>query len=403
MIPFILVIFLIVGQTVYAQIQTDKNSSIDFMDNSVFEVMNEIENNNLGLQTARHEMQAMVLDSKSENNLSDPKISYASLYNSKRSGESQGELTIVQEFDFPTAYIKRNQYNKQITDSEAIRYSIIRREVLLEAQLLCIQIIGLNRESDLLKMLIKHADTLINRCNIRLQAGDANILEVNRTRLELMGLRTELANNEAEHRTALQRLIAMNGNKPLSINSCIYPQISSLPSYEVLCDEILPLNGELQQAKSNQKSAAIQIAVKQMECLPKLEIGYRRNTSPTEQFNGFIIGGSIPIFSNTNKIKAARARLHGAEARNEELFIQVESELQSLYNEARQLEYAMNAYDLPLMDENFVLLNSALNGGELSWHQYFTELEVLVRRKLSFLQIECRYHQLMARIYADKL
>ena len=222
MIPFILAIFLIVGQTVYAQIQTDKNSSIDFMDNSVFEVMNEIENNNLGLQTARHEMQAMVLDSKSENNLSDPKISYASLYNSKRSGESQGELTIVQEFDFPTAYIKRNQYNKQITDSEAIRYSIIRREVLLEAQLLCIQIIGLNRESDLLKMLIKHADTLINRCNIRLQAGDANILEVNRTRLELMGLRTELANNEAEHRTALQRLIAMNGNKPLSINSCIY-------------------------------------------------------------------------------------------------------------------------------------------------------------------------------------
>lgn len=403
MIPLILAIFLIVGQTAHAQSQPNENNSIEFKDNSVYKVMNEIENNNLRLQTARHEMQAVILDSKSENNLSDPKISYASLYNSKRCGESQGELTIVQEFDFPTVYFKRQRYNKQISDSETLRFGIIRREVLLEAQLLCIQIIGLNREADLLNMLIKHADTLTSRCNIRLQTGDANILEVNRTRLEFMGLRTELANNEAEHRTALQRLIAMNGNKPISIHSYIYPQIPPLPSYEILCDEILPLNGEIRQAKSNQESAAIQVSVKQMESLPKLEIGYRRNTSPTEQFNGFIIGGTIPLFSNTNKVKTARARLHGAEARNEELFIQVESELQSLYNEARQLEYAMSAYDLPLMDETFALLDKALNGGELSWHQYFTELEVLVRRKLSFLQIECRYHQLVARIYADKL
>ena len=115
------------------------------------------------------------------------------------------------------------------------------------------------------------------------------------------------------------------------------------------------------------------------------------------------MGGSLPLFANKGKVKAARARALSAELQQEELAMSVEASLQALYNEARALRGAMDAYDLPLMQHSFDLLNQALHGGELSWHEYFVELEALVRRGQSFLQLENRYQKVMAEIYADKL
>ena len=102
-------------------------------------------------------------------------------------------------------------------------------------------------------------------------------------------------------------------------------------------------------------------------------------------------------------MKAAKARHLSSELRKEELELQVEASLQTLYNEACQVKESMDAYDLPLMDEAFLLLNQALDGGELSWHEYFVEMEIVARRKLEYLKLENRYQKLIAEIYADRL
>ena len=45
-----------------------------------------------------------------------------------------------------------------------------------------------------------------------MESGDATALEVNRAQLDLMTVRTELADNASAHRAALQKLLAMNAN-----------------------------------------------------------------------------------------------------------------------------------------------------------------------------------------------
>lgn len=367
-------------------------------------VLEQVEQNNRRLQAAREQMKAEVLEAKAGNNLENPEVEYAHLFNSDRSSQQESELVVVQSFDFPTAYAARSKAARLQGDAAQCAYDVERRNILLEAKQLCLDLIGLNREANLLHLLQTHADSLTKVCEERLQAGDATALEVNRAKLDLMALRTELADNAAAHRAALQQLLAMNANVYIDhMVADAYPAVSALPDYETLCDDLLPLNRELQQADAASRVAQKEVSVNRQGWLPHLQVGYRRNTAPSEQFNGFVVGGSIPLFANKGKVKAARARALSAELLREDVAMNVEASLQALYNEARQVEEAMRTYDLPLMQHSFNLLGKALHGGELSWHQYFVELEALVRQGQSYLRLENRYHKVLARIYADRL
>lgn len=367
-------------------------------------ILEQIEQNNRRLQASRELLKAEVLEAKAENNLGNPEVNYAHLFNSDRSSQQQSELTVVQAFDFPTAYVARSQAARLQADAGECAYMTERRDVLLEAKLLCLDLIKLNKEAALLNLLQAHADSLAHLCQSRLESGDATSLEVNRAKLDLMSIRTELADNASAHRAALQRLLAMNGNVYIEdMVADTYPAISALPDYETLRDELLPLNRELQQADATIRISQKQVSVNKQGWLPQLQVGYRRNTAPTEQFNGFVVGGSIPLFENRGKVKAARARALSAELEKEDMTMAVEAALQALYNEAYSLKEAMKAYDLPLMYESFDLLGKALQGGQISWHEYYVEMETVVRRGQSYLQLENRYQKVVAEMYADWL
>ena len=367
-------------------------------------ILRQIEQNNRRLQSAREALKADVLEIKVTNNLDNPEVNYAHLFNSDRTSQQQSELTVVQGFDFPTVYAVRSKANKLEANAAESNYMVERREVLLEAKLLCLDLIGLNREANLLHLLQHHADSLARLCDSRLQAGDASALEANRAKLDLMTIRTELADNAAAYRTALQQLLAMNAN--VYIDQMVidaYPTTPTLPDYETLRDELLPQNKQLQQADAATRAAQKQVTVDKQGWLPRLQLGYRRNTAPTEQFNGFVVGGSLPLFANRGKVKASQARALSAELAKEDAALTAEATLQALYNEAHSLREAMTAYDLPLMQQSFTLLGKALAGGQLTWHEYFVEMEALVRRGQSYIQLENRYQKVVAALYADKL
>ena len=116
-----------------------------------------------------------------------------------------------------------------------------------------------------------------------------------------------------------------------------------------------------------------------------------------------MVGGSIPLFANKGRVKAARARALSAELSKEDAVMSVEALLQARYHEVQRLKEAMSAYDLPLMQQSYALLSKALLNGELSWHEFFVEMEALVRRGQSYLQLENRYQKVLAEMYADSL
>ena len=272
--------------------------SIGMQAQTVDEVLSQIERNNKELQAQEQTIRASKLEVQAENNLEDPSVEYSPFYTRGISGMSSSELVVTQGFDFPTLYAARRQSGKWKQEVLDRQLRIFRRDILLNAKNLCLDLILYNQKQTLLVQRKKNADELLVLFEKRLKEGDVGVLDVNKIKMELMNVQTEVVQNEAAHRSALQQLLAMNGNLPLEFTENTYPSLPELDSYNELYDEIMSTDATLLVADANVRAAEKELKVNRQSWLPKFEVGYRRNTSLDEKSNGFLVGGSLPLFSN---------------------------------------------------------------------------------------------------------
>ena len=182
---------------------------------SIEHILKSIEQDNKELKAQKHAADATKMENRTNNNLPDPTVSYSSFYSNGAEGGHGTEFVASQGFDFPTQYIARNRQATLQNEAVDKQQQAARRDILLNAKNLCLDLILLNQEKTLMDIRMKNADELQALYEKRLTTGDANILEVNKIKMERMNVQTEVAQNSAAHRTALQSLLAMNGNMPL--------------------------------------------------------------------------------------------------------------------------------------------------------------------------------------------
>ena len=370
---------------------------------SIEQVLQSIEQNNKELQSQVQLSKAQKMENRTANNLSDPTVSYSSFYKNGAGPGHGTEFVTSQGFDFPTQYITRNRQADLANEALDKKQQAVRRDILLKAKTLCLDLVLLNQEYALMEIRQKNADELEALYAKRLEEGDANILEVNKIKMERMNVQSEVAQNNAAHRAALQSLLAMNGNMPLEFTSAQYPQVKEINDLNALKDQVIASDFNLQALSFATKAAEKQVSVDKQNWLPKLEAGFRRNTDSEASMNGFMVGGSIPLFSNRKKVQIAKAQAISAQLMQEEAKLQVENNLMALYNEMQQLKEAMNTFDVPLMYQSLDLLKEALKEGEISLVEYFVEAESVYKNLQARMQLENQYQKVMADIYKNEL
>lgn len=368
------------------------------------QVLRSIETNNKELQANAQLITSQKLESRTDNNLPDPTLSYAHLWNSKDKESTIGELVVSQSFDFPSLYATRNKLNRLKATAFDGQKNVFRQNVLLQAKEVCLDIIMLRKQQQILTERLRNAEELSAMYAKRLQTGDANIIETNKINLELLNVRTEASMNETALRNKMQELTALNGNIPVVFEESNYPSLLFPGNYEELKTEVLSSDYTLQTLASESLVARKQIAVNKSQWLPKLELGYRRNTESGEPFNGLVVGFSFPLFENRNKVKIARAQSLNVDLQKESAVLATESELAQLYREASALRTSMDEYEKTFRaQQDLALLKEALTGGQISMIEYFVEVSVVYQSKQNYLQLENQYQKAMAKIYKNKL
>ena len=251
---------------------------------------------------------------------------------------------------------------------------------------------------------LRNAEELAKMYAKRLQTGDANALETNKINLELLNVKTETSLNETALRNKLQELNTLNGNIPVVFEENTYPATPFPADYQILKSEVLSADRTLMAFNNESLVARKQIAVNKSQWLPKLELGYRRNTETGTPFNGVVVGFSFPLFENRNKVKIAKAQALNIDLQKDNATLQVESELAQLYREAKTLHTSMEEYRKTFQaQQDLALLKQALTGGQISMIEYFVEVSVIYQSHQNYLQLENQYQKAMARIYKSKL
>ena len=369
---------------------------------TIEDVLRSVEQNNVELKAMQKGNEAAALELRQDNILDDLSVEYSPFFNGKGDGTASSELVVSQGFDFPTLYGARRKANRLEGDARRMEYKTARRDVLMEAKNICLDLILMNKKKALLDNRRKNADELMAHFTEKYNNGDATALELNKIKMDRMNLETELVEAEAARSTALQQLKALNGGKDIDLTTTEYPALPD-DDEDDMYDRAVGSDLGVRTAEAAAKAAEQGVKVNRQSWIPKLEVGYRRNTDGNEALNGFLIGGSIPLFSSRNKVKTARARHAEARLRQDEARIKAESEARSLIDRMAQLRRAASAYDVELMRQTLSLLQTAVENGEISVTDYYVEVDAVYRNLLSLMDVERQYQGAIAEIYKNEL
>ena len=366
-------------------------------------ILQQIEANNPELKANAHLFKAEVAETKSTNNLANPTVSFSNLWDSKNSSETENELEVAQEFEFPTAYLYRNKANKKKISALEALYQEQRQAILLRAKELLLDIIMLNQQREFLDQRLSYANQLFDGYQLMMDAGDATSIELNKIKLEKLNIQTEHTLNRSELENKYTELKELNGNQPISFERSTYPHLD-LPAYEVIRDEFLNTSYALKSAQSEYESAQKQIAVNKAGWLPSLSIGYRRNGGSNGHSNGLSVGFSIPLFNNRGKVSSAKATALSKAFTQDLVQNQLLSELNQAYQDALYMKEQIQAYDGAVdVPEILALLEKALDGGELNMTTYFVEVATVYQSAQNYIQINNRYQKQLAKLYKHRL
>ncbi len=372
---------------------------------SIEEVLRSVEANNKELQANRQMVTAQKLEAKLDNNLPDPSVSYTHQYGNKEGMGIQGELVASQSFDFPTVYVQKNKLSKAKGEGFDRQSAEIRQQILLQAKEVCLDLVLLNQQKNLLDIRRQNAEQLSALYETRLQNGDANVLEVNKINLELLNAKNEARMNEAARIAKLHELAMLNGGIEINFTDTAYLPVENPLSFVDLKQEAIPANRQLLSLQSEKAAALRQLSVSKSLNLPGFELGYRLNTATGgERFNGFLVGISIPLFSNRNHVKQAKAQSLYTDLQLESATATIESDLLRLYNQSVALKTSIDEYSEVLKSQNnLALLNKAIQAGQISMIEYFVDVTTLYQSMQNHMQLQNEYQKVMAQLYKFKL
>lgn len=368
------------------------------------EVLDSVAKNNLQLKALMYQNKAEVHDLKSENVLAAPSVEYSAFMNRYIKGLAEDELNIVEEIDFPTKYAQRNKQARLQSEVKGHGYAAARRDILLSAQLTCIDLVRLNQLADIFGQWQRHAEAAQRLLEKGVEAGEVGILDLNKVKLARMDEAKELAQIESERRGLLQQLQMLNGGKSISVDEREFPEREIDLTEDAFVAQQSSLNANIKEAEATVRASQYELKMSRQSWLPNISAGYRRiGANGDDLLNGILVGVSFPVFSTSQKVKASNNRLISSRMQLDEARMQSESELRMQYAELQRLRTILDHTDTQLMRETLNLLGSALQHGEISAIKYYSEVSDIYTKMQNHIEIHCEYAKLMAQLYKNEL
>jgi len=367
-------------------------------------VVNEISRNNKSIISNEQLLQSKKIESKVGNSLYNPFVEVTNLFGSPDNQGDQTEIKVIQSFDFPTSYSKRNKVSDLKIQQTKFESQIFRQNILLEAKLTCLELVYLNKKKALLANRAVITETLFNLFQTKLEKGEGNILDVNKAKINLLNIKTDLKILENKINELNQKLTELNGGNKIIFSDTLYPIVPVIPEFTVLestIEEADPLRKTLLQEKLIYQS---QIDLSRSLNLPKFEIGYYYLGLTNQKFNGLHFGFSIPLWENNYRTDSYRSKSKYAELetishRNEHYY-----EIKEQYSRYESLRDALLEYQTILQSINSeTLLMNAFKTGEISILEYFLEIGYFYSSVDKFYELEMEFNRAVAELYKYKL
>ncbi len=367
-------------------------------------ILSTISKNNKTLIASQQYYQAVNLQYKTGLTPYNPTAEYDFLSGSPANAGNQQDFTISQSFDFPTAYIKKNQLaNQQIIQSE-YQFTVKRQDILLEAKKVCIALVYHNKLQTIFGQRKKDAEKLLSNFQVRMDKGEGNIMDVNKAQLQLIEIKKEFQENISATNQLNQKLTELNGGIAISFSDTIYPSLPIIPTFEQLEKDYEGADPLLKILQQEKVIAQKQIEVSKAMWLPKAEVGYHYQGILGQTYRGIHTGITIPLWENKNTVKQKKSQLLLTDFELEAHVNEHYFHIKHIYEKYANLKIALAEYQTVFASlNNTALLNKALMLGQISSIEYFMEMSYYNNAFNNYLQTEKEFYEVISELYKYQL
>ena len=370
---------------------------------SIDEILRQIESASPEIQAQRELTSALKTEAKTGKYLSNPTVEMENLWGGAERAYN-AELTVAQAFDFPTAYASRNKIARMQSSLYDNQQAAFRQQFLLDAELLCIDIIHLTRLDELYRQRLDRAVQMNDVYRKKMESGGANMMEYNKTNIELIDAQTQFDMNTAELQAKRRQLGTLTGNPDDTFADLQYPSRETSSPFEQISQGYLDGNPQIESLKNevdiNQRTVTLNRALS----LPQFEVGYRHNFGVEGRYKGFLVGLSVPLFERKNTVKAAKARVSSSNVQLESARHNLSSEVRRLYDQTLSLQRSIDATrELISNLKALETLDKALDAGQINIIDYLTESAVILQSKERLYQLERDYQAAAAQLFRYEL
>ena len=357
-------------------------------------LLEEIERNNSTLEALRSTREADRLEARTGLTPDDPSVDLGYLWETK---DSQGgyriDLSVTQSFDFPSVYYWRKKLSDGALEAASLRYEQGRKEILLQAEKLCVELTYFNAFIKALEQGLKTSGELLKKTRLRFECGDASLSELNGMELAHLSTMRTLDQNRIERQGVLDALRTLNGGREISHEISEF-SIPMLPeSFEEWYRMASESSSELRIARNEAENAEKGVSLAKSEWLPKFSLGYVSERVSGSTLQGIGGGISIPLWANKGKVKAAQARQKAAGQMLEDQKISFFSAMRSKYDKVSALSSVSERYGEQLSRMNSsAALSDALMAGEIGFADYASGMQLWYNALCELLETErdCR-------------
>lgn len=368
------------------------------------QVLREIEQNNKELQAYSSLKESSYLELKSENNLPDPKAGTYYLPAGKHGTGDYWEFEVTQSFEFPTVYsARRNMIDKQ-EEQMQLENRTLRQEVLLPAKKYLTELVYWNKKMSVVQMRVQEARQVFDQIQELFEKEEVGILEVNKAKISWMQEKFKVEQIETTQENLLLRLQNLNAGIEVSFDQSEFSEGLPLADFDSIWQDKQLSDPTLQILKQQEQVALQKIEVSKKQGLPDLTAGFNHQGIAGANYTGIFAGVSIPLWSNRHRVEAAKARHRYQQFNSDVKSTAAFSELQTQYNEYQILLNKFREYQSTLdgLDSETLLLE-AYRLGEISFIEYYMELQFYRKAYDSMLEMENQLHQLKAEILVHQL
>lgn len=335
----------------------------------------------------------------------DPEVEFGYLWSHPASGGNRKDVSVTQQFDFPTAYVERARLSVLQDQSAELNYRQQRQQILLQAKQACVELVFQNALHYIYTQQTDWARKTASSYEYMLKQGEGNKLDYNKALLNQMEMENQLQQVEVNQQQQLSLLSSLAGGQSVELEVAEYAEEYSLPqdfeSWFVRAEASSPALQYLgSQVKENQR----QIKVARAQGLPKISVGYMGELVPSQKYNGVTVGMSIPLWENRGRVRQARTEANAAQIALEDARVQYYTQLRSLYKQAQQLQQSIHSMKHSIqMYADYSLLQRAYESGELTLAAFLTEKSYLLSVQIRLLETQRDLELVLASLEAYSL